>query len=136
MCFGGCWPDSARYLHAMNVVSSSRLLAQGVKLPSLVEVLEGKNQGDGAVYIKWEPGSTNVYSGGGYVIAQMIIEVLARAVPDLLVQQREDPVRQALHRLARGRLVRRGPSLVARLKSARLVGCLRLALGAHRVVTR
>ena len=47
---------------------------QGTKLPSLVEVLEGKNQHDGAVYIKWEPGSTNVYSGGGYVIAQMIIE--------------------------------------------------------------
>jgi CubicO group peptidase (beta-lactamase class C family) len=47
---------------------------QGAKLPSLVEVLEGKNQNDGAVYIKWEPGSTNVYSGGGYVIAQMIIE--------------------------------------------------------------
>jgi CubicO group peptidase (beta-lactamase class C family) len=47
---------------------------QGVPLPSLVEVLEGKNQDDGAVYIKWEPGTTNVYSGGGFVIAQMIIE--------------------------------------------------------------
>ena len=47
---------------------------QGARLPSLVEVLEGKNQDDGAVYIKWEPGSANVYSGGGYVIAQMIIE--------------------------------------------------------------
>src|SRR5262245_14269683 len=47
---------------------------QGVRLPNLVEVLEGKNQDDGAVYIKWEPGSTNVYSGGGYVVAQMIIE--------------------------------------------------------------
>jgi len=48
--------------------------AQGVPLPSLVEVLEGKNQDDGAVYINWEPGTTNVYSGGGFVIAQMIIE--------------------------------------------------------------
>jgi CubicO group peptidase (beta-lactamase class C family) len=47
---------------------------QGVPLPSLVEVLEGKNQDDGAVFIKWEPGTTNVYSGGGFVIAQMIIE--------------------------------------------------------------
>jgi CubicO group peptidase (beta-lactamase class C family) len=47
---------------------------QGARLPSLVEVLEGKNQDDGAVYIEWEPGSTMVYSGGGYVIAQMIIE--------------------------------------------------------------
>ena len=47
---------------------------QGVPLPSLVEVLEGKNKDDGAVYIKWEPGTTNMYSGGGFVIAQMIIE--------------------------------------------------------------
>lgn len=47
---------------------------QGVPLPSLVEVLEGKNQNDGAVFINWEPGTTNVYSGGGFVIAQMIIE--------------------------------------------------------------
>jgi CubicO group peptidase (beta-lactamase class C family) len=47
---------------------------QGATLPSLVDVLEGKNQDDGAVYLKWEPGSTKVYSGGGYVIAQMIIE--------------------------------------------------------------
>ncbi len=47
---------------------------QGVRLPSLVEVLEGKNQDDSAVFINWEPGTTNVYSGGGFVIAQMIIE--------------------------------------------------------------
>ena len=47
---------------------------QGVPLPSLAEVLEGKNQDDGAVFINWEPGTTNVYSGGGFVIAQMIIE--------------------------------------------------------------
>jgi CubicO group peptidase (beta-lactamase class C family) len=46
----------------------------GATLPSLVEVLDGKNQDDGAVYIEREPGSTMVYSGGGYVIAQMIIE--------------------------------------------------------------
>jgi CubicO group peptidase (beta-lactamase class C family) len=47
---------------------------QGVPRPSLVEMLEGKNQDDGAVFINWEPGTTNVYSGGGFVIAQMIIE--------------------------------------------------------------
>jgi len=47
---------------------------QGVRLPSLVGVLDGKNQDDGAVFINWEPGTTNVYSGGGFVIAQMIIE--------------------------------------------------------------
>ena len=47
---------------------------QGVPLPTLVEVLEGKNRDDGAVFINWKPGTTNVYSGGGFVIAQMIIE--------------------------------------------------------------
>jgi CubicO group peptidase (beta-lactamase class C family) len=47
---------------------------QGARLPSLVEVLEGRNQDDGAVYIEREPGSSTKYSGGGYVIAQMIIE--------------------------------------------------------------
>jgi CubicO group peptidase (beta-lactamase class C family) len=47
---------------------------QGVPLPTLVEVLEGKNKDDGPVIIKWEPGTTNMYSGGGFVIAQMIIE--------------------------------------------------------------
>ena len=54
----------------------------------------------------------------------------------LLVQQREDPVRQALHRLARGRFVRRGPNLVTHLIGARVVGCLRLTLRAHRIVAR
>jgi CubicO group peptidase (beta-lactamase class C family) len=47
---------------------------RGVPLPSLAEMLEGKNQDDGVVFINWEPGTTNVYSGGGFVIAQMIIE--------------------------------------------------------------
>ena len=46
----------------------------GARFPSLVDVLEGKNQHDGAVYIEAEPGSTVKYSGGGYVVAQMIIE--------------------------------------------------------------
>lgn|GEM_PF-542398 len=50
------------------------------RLPTLVEILEGKNQIElfgnvnGPVTIKWRPGSTNVYSGGGYVLLQMIIE--------------------------------------------------------------
>ncbi len=49
-------------------------------LPTLVEILEGKNQiqlfgeVNGPVVIKWQPGSTNVYSGGGFVLLQMIIE--------------------------------------------------------------
>jgi CubicO group peptidase (beta-lactamase class C family) len=50
------------------------------RLPSLVEILEGKNQiqlfgeVNGPVFIQWRPGSTNVYSGGGFVLLQMIIE--------------------------------------------------------------
>jgi len=50
------------------------------RLPTLVEILEGKNQiqlfgeVNGPVVIKWQPGSTNVYSGGGFVLLQMIIE--------------------------------------------------------------
>ena len=50
------------------------------RLPTLVEILEGKNQIElfgevnGPVFIKWQPGSRNVYSGGGFVILQMIIE--------------------------------------------------------------
>lgn len=50
------------------------------RLPSLVQILEGKNQiqlfgsANGPVFIKWQPGTTNVYSGGGFVILQMIIE--------------------------------------------------------------
>jgi CubicO group peptidase (beta-lactamase class C family) len=47
---------------------------QGAPLPSLVEVLEGKNQGNGPCIIKWQPGSKSEYSGGGFVILQMIIE--------------------------------------------------------------
>jgi CubicO group peptidase (beta-lactamase class C family) len=50
-------------------------------LPSLVEMLEGRNQipilngeGNGPVFIKWQPGSKDAYSGGGYVILQMVIE--------------------------------------------------------------
>jgi len=46
----------------------------GAQLPSLVEVLEGKNQSNGPVYIKLKPGSTKSYSSGGFVILQMVIE--------------------------------------------------------------
>ena len=51
------------------------------RLPSLVEVLQGKNQiplangeGNGPVIMKSQPGSTFDYSGGGYAILQMVIE--------------------------------------------------------------
>jgi CubicO group peptidase (beta-lactamase class C family) len=47
---------------------------QWERLPSLVQMVEGLNQNDGPVFIKWRPGSTNVYSGGGFVILQMVIE--------------------------------------------------------------
>lgn len=50
------------------------------RLPALVEILEGKNQielfgsANGPVFIKWQPGSKYRYSGGGFVLLQMIIE--------------------------------------------------------------
>jgi CubicO group peptidase (beta-lactamase class C family) len=43
-------------------------------LPSLVDMLEGRNQLDGAVVIGWKPGTRSEYSGGGFVILQMVIE--------------------------------------------------------------
>jgi CubicO group peptidase (beta-lactamase class C family) len=48
--------------------------SQTNRLPTLVEVLEGIDKRAGSVFIKWQPGSTNVYSGGGFVILQMVIE--------------------------------------------------------------
>jgi len=48
--------------------------SQGERLPTLVEVLEGKNRNNGPVFIQWKPGSMWEYSSGGYVILQMIIE--------------------------------------------------------------
>ncbi len=50
------------------------------RLPSLVEMLEGKNQPElvnevnGPVFIKWQPGAQAHYSGGGFVLLQMVIE--------------------------------------------------------------
>jgi CubicO group peptidase (beta-lactamase class C family) len=49
-------------------------------LPSLVEILEGRNQIElfgevnGPVFIRWQPGSSSIYSGGGYVLLQMLME--------------------------------------------------------------
>lgn len=43
-------------------------------LPSLKGVLDGQNQGNGAVQIAWEPGRAYHYSGGGYTVLQMVIE--------------------------------------------------------------
>jgi CubicO group peptidase (beta-lactamase class C family) len=44
------------------------------KLPSLEEMLAGQNQADGAVQLIQPPGQGFLYSGGGYVLLQMMIE--------------------------------------------------------------
>jgi CubicO group peptidase (beta-lactamase class C family) len=50
------------------------------RLPSLVEMLEGRNQPEmmnevnGSVFIKWQPGAQAHYSGGGFLLLQMVIE--------------------------------------------------------------
>jgi len=86
--------------------------AQGVPLPSLVEVLEGKNQDDGAVFINWEPGTTNVYSGGGFVIAQMIIEdVSGEPFAEFMRREVAKPLRlSSLEWVWTPRLERRAPT--------------------------
>jgi len=52
--------------------------SQRRRLPTLVEMLEGKNQmppfGPGPLEIKWQPGTREEYSGGGFLLAQMVIE--------------------------------------------------------------
>jgi CubicO group peptidase (beta-lactamase class C family) len=66
---------------------------KGATLPSLAEVLEGKNQNNGRVFIKWQPGSTNVYSGGGFVILQMVIEdVTGKSFADFMQQEVAKPL--------------------------------------------
>jgi CubicO group peptidase (beta-lactamase class C family) len=52
--------------------------SQRRRLPTLVEMAEGKNQmppfGPGSIGIKWQPGTREEYSGGGFLLAQMVIE--------------------------------------------------------------
>ncbi len=48
--------------------------SQRRRLPSLVEMLAGENQTDGPVVLFQQPGQGFQYSGGGYVLLQMIIE--------------------------------------------------------------
>jgi len=43
-------------------------------LPTLVQVLNGRNQLDGAVRLAWQPGTHFEYSGGGFAVLQMVIE--------------------------------------------------------------
>jgi CubicO group peptidase (beta-lactamase class C family) len=43
-------------------------------LPTLVQMLEGQNQMDGAVTLAWQPGTRFEYSGGGFAVLQMVIE--------------------------------------------------------------
>ncbi len=66
---------------------------QGERLPSLVEMLNGGNQSDGRVYIKWQPGSEFHYSGGGFVILQMVIEdVTGESFADFMQREVTDPL--------------------------------------------
>ena len=48
--------------------------SQRRRLPTLAEMLAGQNQMDGAVTLFQEPGKGYQYSGGGYVLLQMVIE--------------------------------------------------------------
>ena len=48
--------------------------SQRRRLPSLAEMLAGQNQTDGKVILFQEPGKGAQYSGGGFVLLQMVIE--------------------------------------------------------------
>ena len=87
-------------------------------LPTLEESLSGKTNGPGAVYLIMEPGTQWRYSGGGYTLAQLIVEeVTGESFEDYvrdavlrplgMVEQRLPPVRRA------------DVALVARLRRAR-----------------
>jgi CubicO group peptidase (beta-lactamase class C family) len=48
--------------------------SQRLRLPTLAEMLAGQNQTDGKVVLFQEPGKGVQYSGGGFVLLQMVIE--------------------------------------------------------------
>jgi len=67
--------------------------AQDETLPSLVQMLNGENQSDGMVYLKWQPGSQIQYSGGGFVILQMVIEdVTGESFADFMQREVTNPL--------------------------------------------
>lgn len=66
---------------------------EGERLPSLVDMLNGGNQSDGRVYINWQPGTQFHYSGGGFVILQMIIEdVTGESFADFIQREVTNPL--------------------------------------------
>jgi CubicO group peptidase (beta-lactamase class C family) len=60
-------------------------------LPTLEESLSGKTNGPGAVFLVMEPGTRWQYSGGGYTLAQLIVE-------EVTGESFEDYVRDAVLR--------------------------------------
>jgi len=60
-------------------------------LPTIEESLSGKTNGPGAVYLIMEPGTQWKYSGGGYTLAQLIVE-------EVTGESFEDYVREAVLR--------------------------------------
>ena len=50
----------------------------GEPLPTVEESLSGATNGAGGVYVAHEPGSRWQYSGGGYTLAQLIVEEVTR----------------------------------------------------------
>jgi CubicO group peptidase (beta-lactamase class C family) len=62
-------------------------------LPTLEEMLNGKNQLDGKVFIFQEPGTDFSYSGGGFTVIQMVIEdVTGETFADFMQREIADPL--------------------------------------------
>jgi len=68
----------------------------GETRPSLVDLLSGVPGGE-AVRLRWQPGSREVYTNGGYVLLQLLIEdVTGEWFPDYIERQVLEPLEMSL----------------------------------------
>jgi len=64
----------------------------GATQPSLVDLLSGAASGE-AVRLRWQPGSREKYTNGGYVLLQLLVEdVTGESFPDYIQRQVLEPL--------------------------------------------
>jgi len=65
----------------------------GETQPSLVDLLSGVPDGE-TVHIRWQPGSREEYTNGGYVLLQLLVEdVTGESFPDYIQRQVLEPLK-------------------------------------------
>ena len=65
----------------------------GESQPSLVDLLSGAASGE-AVRVRWQPGSREKYTNGGYVLLQLLVEdVTGESFPDYIQRQVLEPLK-------------------------------------------